>query len=628
MKKYFIIDFDSTFIQVEALDELAKLALDTHPEKLERLSQIERITNACMSGKLSFNESLNARCKLFNAHKKDIDKLVSFLKQKISPSFERNIDFFQKYRSSILIISNGFKDFILPTIVDFDIPIENIYANTFKFDRSGNIIGFDQNNPLTRKQGKVILVKQLKLDGEIYVIGDGFSDYEIHKAGLTNKFYAFTENIERLEVTSKTKLISPNLDDFLYNNKLPRRFSYPKHRIKVLLLENIHEDAKAILEKEGYSVETIPTALNEEELIKAIKNISILGIRSKTQITDKVLKHANALMCIGAFCVGTNQINLKAAINKGCVIFNAPYSNTRSVVEMAIGNIIMLAREIIPKHIAIQKGKWQKSLGRSHEIRGKKIGIIGYGNIGSQLSILAEAMGMHVYYYDIIEKLALGNAIKCLSLKELLQTVDIVSLHVDGRKENYNFFDAEKLNQMKDNAMLLNLSRGNVIDISALVEALQTKKIASAAIDVFPEEPKNNHEPFTSTLLGLPNVILTPHIGGNTLEAQREIASYVPQQIIEYVNTGNTIGSINFPHVHLAFIPKSHRLLHVHKNMPGILEQIHSIYKKYNCNILGEHLQTDGEIGYVVTDIDKYYNSQVIEELKKIKNTIKFRVLF
>ena len=628
MKKYFILDFDSTFIRLEALDELARIALEHHPAKDQRLKTIKELTQASMAGKLDFDQSLKQRLQLFKANQTHLERLIQYLKKNISISFTRNRDFFESHRHSILIISNGFKEIIVPTIASFKLPSENIYANTFIFNSIGTIIGFDTTNLLAQKSGKVNLIRKLNLDGDIYVIGDGFSDFEIHKAGLANHFYAFTENVRRPEVIDQSDNISPNLDDFLYKNDLPRRFSYPKHHIRVLLLENIHDNARKAFLKEGYQVETISHALSEDDLVKIISKISILGIRSKTLVTEKVLKAAKKLMCIGAFCIGTNQINLEVTLKRGCAVFNAPYSNSRSVVELAIGYIIMLLREIFPKHEAMRAGKWQKKVGLSCEMRDKKIGIIGYGNIGSQLSILAEAMGMHVYYYDLIEKLAIGNAIKCQSLTELVEQVDVISLHVDGRTENNNFFNAAIFEKIKKGAILINLSRGNIIDLGALKVALDNKTLRGAAIDVFPNEPHSNHEPFESFLRDYPNAILSPHIGGNTVEAQKNIAAFVPQKIIDYVNTGNTMDSVNLPNVHLPLMKNTHRLLHIHKNEPGLLEQILYVYKKFNCNVLGQYLQTNKDVGYVVTDIDKYYNKQLINDLKHIENTVKFRILF
>ena len=404
--------------------------------------------------------------------------------------------------------------------------------------------------------------------------------------------------------------------------------SFPKNKIRVLLLENIHPLAEETFSKEGYQVETVGRALSEEELCEKIVGVHIIGIRSKTHITSKVLEHANRLMVVGAFCIGTNQIDLEACSSHGVLAFNAPFSNTRSVVELAIGEIIMLMRRIPEMNHDIHQGKWNKSALNSFEVRGKKLGIVGYGNIGAQLSVLAEAMGMHVYYYDITEKLALGNAIKCASMEELLGEVDVVTLHVDGRVQNKLMFGEKEFDLMKKGAIFLNLSRGFVVDIPALAERLKDGRLQGAAIDVYPQEPKSNKDPFLSELLGLPNVILSPHIGGSTQEAQRNIAQYVPSRILDYVNAGNSFGSVNFPNVQLPQLQNAHRLLHVHHNRSGILAKINQVLAKHEINIMGQYLKTDEKVGYVITDIDKAYNDEVLEDLRKIEHTIKFRVLY
>jgi D-3-phosphoglycerate dehydrogenase / 2-oxoglutarate reductase len=513
-------------------------------------------------------------------------------------------------------------------VSEYGIKEENVFANEFIYDESGKIIDFNRDNVLSRNGGKSETIKDLNLEGDIYVIGDGYTDYEIKASGLANKFYAFTENVARPKVTSKADHIAPSLDEILYVNKMNKKFSYPKSRINVLLLENVHPIGVELMKQEGYNVEMISSALNEEELIEKIKNVSVLGIRSKTNVTKKVLEHANRLISIGAFCIGTNQIDLDTCTEKGIAVFNAPFSNTRSVVEMAIAEIIFLMRGFHDKSHGMHKGIWDKSATGSFEIRGKKLGIIGYGNIGAQLSVLAENMGLDVYYYDVIEKLALGNATKVDSLEELLQYCDVISLHVDGRKGNKNLLDAEKLALMKQGSYLVNLSRGHVVDIKSLKEALESGHIAGAAVDVFPEEPKNNDEPFVSELLGMKNTILTPHIGGSTLEAQQNIARFVPGKIMEYINTGNTYNSVNFPNIQLPFLKEAHRLIHVHHNEPGILAKINKILADYEINIVGQYLKTNEKIGYVISDINKAYSPELIEALKQIPGTIRFRVLY
>jgi D-3-phosphoglycerate dehydrogenase len=626
--KHFVFDFDSTFTQVEALDVLCEIALENDPSREAVLSEVKRITNSCMNGEISFRESLESRLALLPAHRNHLPKLVEQLRNSVSLSFERNKEFFESFSERIYVISNGFKAFILPVTRDYNIPDEHVFANEFTFDEEGNITGFDQTNLLSTDEGKVAVIRDLNLNGDVYVIGDGYNDYKIKAAGFANKFYAFTENIERDSVVDKADHITPSLDEFLYLNKMNTAISYPKNRIKVLLLEGIHPDAEQRLKAEGYQVETYPAAMDEAELAERIKTVSILGIRSKTHVTEKVLQNANRLLAIGAFCIGTNQIDLTACSKKGIAVFNAPYSNTRSVVELAIGEIIMLMRGITDKSVGMHQGLWGKSAKNSNEIRGKKLGIVGYGNIGSQLSVLAENMGMDVYYYDIVERLALGNATKCNSLSELLGLADVVTLHVDGRGENKRFFGADDFAAMKDGAIFLNLSRGFVVDVAALKENILTGRIRGAAVDVFPTEPKSNEEEFVSELRNLPNVILTPHIGGSTEEAQENIGEFVPGKIMEYINTGSTFLSVNFPNVQLPLLKNAHRLMHIHHNKPGVLANISQVLVKHNINVVGQYLKTNEDIGYVIIDIDKAYDEQVIKELRAIENTIRFRVLY
>ncbi|MFT2008453.1 phosphoglycerate dehydrogenase [Pontibacter sp. 13R65] len=626
--KYFIIDFDSTFTQVEALDELGEITLQDDENKDQILTEIKNITNSAMDGNSSFTAGLSRRLSLLRANQKHLNPLIARLKNKVSLSISRNKQFFDEFADNIYIVSSGFKEFITPIVTEYGIKEENIYANTFTYDEHGNIIGFDETNVLCLDKGKIKLLENLALEGDVYVLGDGYTDYEIKEAGLANKFYAFTENISRDNVVAKAEHIAPSLDEFLYQNKLPMAISYPKNRISVLLLENIHPKAVELFKLEGYQVEIMAGALSEDELCERIKNVSILGIRSKTHVTKRVLEHANKLMCVGAFCIGTNQIDLPACTEAGVAVFNAPYSNTRSVVELAIGQIIMLNRNITEKSIKMHRGEWDKSAHGSFEVRDKKLGIVGYGNIGSQLSVLAEAMGMEVYYYDIVEKLQLGNARKCTSLKQLLEIADIVSLHVDGRPYNKNMFGVDEFAAMKEGAIFLNLSRGHVVDIQALVDAIKSGKVKGAAVDVFPEEPATNNEEFVSELRGLPNVILTPHIGGSTSEAQENIANFVPNRIMDYINSGNTYQSVNFPNIQLPELNNAHRLIHLHANVPGVLASINSVLASNHVNILGQYLKTNEQIGYVITDIDKAYDKELINELKSIAATIKFRILY
>ncbi len=625
-RKY-VFDFDSTLTRVEALDVLAEITLNGKSNKNEIISEIQKITNLGIDGDISFTESLERRIKLLNAHKDNLEPLVSELRQKISKSIESNKEFFHNFSEDIYVISCGFKEFIDPIVEEYNIPSNRVYANTFKFDENGFIIGFDEANVLASHNGKIECLRSLNLEGEVQVIGDGYSDYVMREAGIADKFFAYTENVSREKATRKADHVTPNLDEFLFVNDLPRKISYPKNRIKILLLENVHEAAFENLSNEGFTVELVKSSLSEEELVEKIKGVHVLGIRSKTQVTKKVLDAADKLLVVGAFCIGTTQIDLDNCRRKGVVVFNAPYSNTRSVVELAIGQIIMLMRSVFPRSMEIHQGQWNKTAANSREVRGKNLGIVGYGNIGKQLSVLAESIGMRVYYYDVADQLALGNAVRCNSLEDLLNVSDVVTLHIDDNKANNNFIGEREINQMKDGAMLINLARGFVVDIPALVNGLKSGKLGGAAVDVYPEEPRSNGD-FVTELQGIPNVILTPHVGGSTEEAQRDIADFVPNKIMDYINSGNTVDAVNFPNIRLPKQNNAHRFLHIHKNVPGIMAKINEVLARYEMNITGQYLSTDNEVGYVISDLDKEYNKEVIKALKKIDNTIKFRVLY
>ena len=626
----YVIDFDSTFTKVEGLDELAAISLKGHKDRDKIVGEIKAITDKGMAGEIGFAESLKARIALLPANRSHVMDLIEFLMGKISDSFARNEAFLRENAASVYIVSSGFKDFIVPVAMSMGVLEENIYANTFVYDADGNITGYDETNLLSQDKGKVKLLQSLDFEGDIYAIGDGYTDYELRESGLANKFFAFTENVSRKKVTDVADEVVASFDEFLYINDLNRAQSYPKSKIKVLLLENVHPNGVKAFKTEGFQVELLKGALDEDELIEKIKGVSILGLRSKTNLTKRVLEHPNAsrLMAVGAFCIGTNQINLDECERRGVAVFNAPYSNTRSVVEMAIGEMIMLTRDIMTKSNKMHEGIWDKSAKNSYEIRGKKLGLVGYGSIGTQISVIAEALGMEVHFYDTVDKLALGNAKKCGTLQELLNISDFISLHVDGRKSNANIIGEPEFAQMKDNVIFVNLSRGHVVEIPALVNALKSGKVWGTAVDVFPSEPKSNDEEFINELRGLPRVILTPHIGGSTEEAQANIGEFVPSKLLQFMNNGSTYGSVNFPELQLPPLEDAHRMLHIHQNVPGILAKINNVFAKYNVNIKGQYLKTTNEIGYVITDIAKQYADEIVAELKDIDNTIKFRMLY
>ncbi len=627
-QSYLVIDFDSTFTRVEALDALCEIVLEGADHKQQVLEEIQNITDQAMEGTLDFRTSLSKRLNLLRAHKSDIQRLIDRLKNEISDSFQRNRSFITSRKDQVFIVSNGFRDFIVPVVESYGLKAEHVFANEFEYDEHGYVKGFNLDNPLSESGGKPRVISQLKLEGQVYVIGDGYNDFEIRKAGYASKFYLFTENVERETVKPSADHIAPNVDEILYELKMSRALSYPKNRINVLLLEGVHSNAVKLFEREGYNVEYLTTALSEEELCEKIEDVNILGIRSKTNVSARVIEKAKRLISIGAFCIGTNQIDLDACSEHGVAVFNAPYENTRSVVELAIAEMILLVRNLPDKIMAMHNGKWEKSASSARELRGKKLGIIGYGNIGAQLSIVAEAMGLDVYFYDIVDRLALGNATKCQSLEELLNIADIVSLHIDGRPSNDNLFGEKEFGMMKNGAIFMNLARGKVVDVAALKNAIEIGKIKGCAVDVFPKEPKSNDEPFESELMGMRNTILTPHIGGSTIEAQQNIGNFVPSKIIGYINTGSTYGSVNLPNVQLPPLEGAHRLLHIHKNIPNVLAHINTILSRNSTNIVSQYLKTNEQVGYVITDINKEYDEQVIKELKVIEGTIWLRVLY
>jgi D-3-phosphoglycerate dehydrogenase len=408
------------------------------------------------------------------------------------------------------------------------------------------------------------------------------------------------------------------------------QLSLPKERIRTLLLENIAETAVQLLAEDGYTnVEREKKALAGEALAQALKGVHLLGIRSRTEVTEAALESADRLIAIGCFCIGTNQVDLQAARARGIPVFNAPFSNTRSVAELTLGEIVMLMRGVFPKSNAAHAGGWDKSAEGYREVRGRTLGIVGYGNIGSQLSVLAEAFGMRVIYYDQAAKLPLGNASRCASLDELLHWSDVVSLHVPETAETMGMIGATQLGKMKRGAYLINNARGTLVDLDALAAGLRSGQIAGAALDVFPEEPKRNGDPFLNPVQNLPNVILTPHIGGSTEEAQSRIGEEVARKIADYSDTGSTVGAVNFPQVALPARPTGTRFMHVHRNAPGVLGNVNQVFARRGVNIAGQYLQTDGEIGYVVVDAGATRDGEaILDELRALPHTIRARLLY
>src|SRR5918998_2938497 len=405
--------------------------------------------------------------------------------------------------------------------------------------------------------------------------------------------------------------------------------SYPREKIRVLLLENVSGSAAGAFTRGGYpNIKKIPGALGEEELIEALRGVHILGIRSKTRVTERVINAADRLLAVGCFCIGVNQVDLRAATDAGVAVFNAPYSNTRSVAELVVGLAVMLIRRVPDKNAAAHRGVWLKEAKGSYELRGKTLGIVGYGNIGSQVSVMAEALGMKVVYYDVVPKLPHGNARQSRDLAELLSESHVVTLHVPGGAATRNLIDDEALSRMREGALLINYSRGDVVDLDALRRQIERGRIAGAAVDVFPEEPEKSGDPFRTVLQNLPNVILTPHVGGSTEEAQESIGVDVSSKLIQYLEYGTSSGSHPAPAVSLPPQEGTHRVLHIHRNVPGVLAEINSRLSARGVNILGQYLKTNDRVGYVILDVDTTLSKEAVSILREAKETLKTRVVY
>ncbi len=624
----YIFDFDSTLVRIETLEALADIALAGPPDAAEVRAEIARLTDQAMAGEIGFGEALRRRLALLPLTRDHVRTLADRILDEGTPSVRRNLAFFRSHSDRIVILSGGFREIITPVAERLGVAPDRVLANDLLYDAEGRVAGVDTANPLSEAGGKPTVIRALGLTGPVVMVGDGWNDAEVKQAGAADRFYAFTEIVRRPPVVASADAEAASIDELLHAEGLAGRWSYPRSRMRILLLENVHPAAVDRLEEAGYTVETVKGALGEDELIERIKGVHVLGVRSKTQVSARVLDAADRLMAVAAFCIGTNQIDLAAAADRGVAVFNAPYSNTRSVVELAVGLTIALMRDVSDKSAAMHRGEWNKSATGSRELRGKTLGIVGYGAIGSQLSVLAEALGMRVIFHDLTERLALGNARRMSSLDALLAESDVVTLHVDGRAENTALLDAGRLARMKDGALLLNLSRGHVVDIGALAQALGSGRIGGAALDVFPDEPATNADPFDSPLRGLKNVILTPHIGGSTEEAQEAIGEFAADRLLAYLNRGDTTFCVNLPNVQLAEVSGAHRLLHIHRNQPGVLADLNRAIAGAGLNILGQHLKTDERTGYVIIDVESGYDPESLRGLKSVAGTLRFRSLY
>ena len=545
----YVFDFDSTLVRIETLEALADIALEGSPDAAAVRAEIARLTDQAMAGELGFCEALRRRLALLPLTHAHVQALADRILDEGTPSVRKNLAFFKANAARIVILSGGFREIIAPIAERLGVAPDRVLCNDLTYDADGRVTGVDGANPLSEAGGKPQVIKALNLPSPIVMVGDGWNDAEVKLAGAADRFYAFTEIVRRPTVVEAADAETASIDELLHAEGETGRWSYPRSRMRILLLENIHPAAVQRLEDAGYTVETAKGALGEDDLIERIRGVHVLGIRSKTMVTERVLQAADRLMAVAAFCIGTNQIDLPAASDHGVAVFNAPYSNTRSVVELAIGVMISLMRDVSDKSAAMHRGEWNKSATGSRELRGKTLGIVGYGAIGSQLSVLAENLGMRVIFHDLTERLALGNARRMPSLDALLAESDVVTLHVDGRSDNANIIGAAELGRMKEGALFLNLSRGHIVDVGALAQALGSGRIGGAAVDVFPDEPATNADPFDSPLRGLKNVILTPHIGGSTEEAQEAIGEFAADRLLAYLNRGDTTFCVYLPNV-------------------------------------------------------------------------------
>ncbi|MES2655646.1 MAG: HAD-IB family phosphatase [Bacteroidota bacterium] len=595
-KPWFIIDFDSTFTQVEAMEELAAISLKNDPEKESIIGQIKHLTDLAMEGKMPFNKSLKARITLLSAKKYHINMLVNKLRKKVSPSFIRNKAFFKEYQGRILIVSGGFKEFIAPVVKSFHINEDCIYANTFVYDSKNNIIGTDERNPLSQQGGKVKLLKELKLKGDVFAIGDGYTDYEMKASGQANFFFAFTENIARLSVLQKADYVAPSLDEILYKMKLPMALSYPKSRIKVVLLGKETFEAAHYFKLEGYQVAKFEQITNSAK--KELKQASII-VSSINQMID--ISECSKLLCASVWGVHNEQFNLLNAQQMAIPIFHSPFANSRSAVELSLGFMLQLSRYA------------------NTEIKGKKLGLIGYGNAGGLLSVLAQNLGMEVLFYDKRDRAPLGNAIAYKTMNDVLKRSDYIVL-MNSSNEGVLLGEKE-LKHLHTNAMLINLSYDDSVDIKAVNKLLGSKKIAGFAMDC-------NHVETYKNIKATQQTIVTLNKRNATAETQQQIAGFISEKVIEYINTGNVGKNLNFPEIQLPALLNSHRFIHVHENKPGLLAKINAILALHKINISGQYLKTNETLGYVITDVVKQYNSEAINELKQIEGTLKFRIIY
>jgi len=640
-----IIDFDSTIINAEGIELIIRKALEqvAEPERSQRLAQLAELTDKATNGDIPLEDAIRQRLQLTEITKQDVAAVAAQILDSINPMVRETVEALLQRGKRIAVFSTSFDDLVQPVTDELNIPRGSVFANSLIYDHGGRVAGVDESNPLFLSIGKVFMAERLKsqclLEGGTAVVGDGVTDLLIRRNNMAKMFVYFAGSYLHEDIRRQADFTVDRFDQLLplfcsneeLSNAVVESFSMPNNRAvpppvpKVVLLESIHDHAKDKLIRENFLVESHKGAWNTEELEQKARQANVLGIRSKTQISSEAIASLPDLWAIGAFCIGTDQIDLAAAAGAGIPVFNAPYSNTRSVAELVVGETIMLMRRIFEKSSAAHDGRWLKTASGCAEIRGKTVGIVGYGHIGSQVSVLLENLGMSVIFHDIVDKLPLGNAKRAASLHDLLERSDVVTLHVPETPETRHMIGKKEIGHMKRGSFLINSSRGSVVDLEGLREGMDSGHLAGAAIDVFPEEPGQPQDLFTTPLQNATNVILTPHIGGSTKEAQENIAAYVSEKLSRFLNSGSTIGAVNFPEVELPRVQETDRILHVHHNVPGVLAKINSVFARRDINVEGQILQTKGNIGYLIVDVNRYVSDHVLNLMSAITETIKVR---
>ncbi len=640
-----IFDFDSVILCAEGVELILQQALLRLDEKtrLHCTSKLNQITYLADIGETPMAEAMQERFALAPVYREDVEAGAAQFLAALSPKVRDTFAALRAAGKRLFVFSTGSDEWVRPVTRALQVEDDHVFTNQLLYDDQGRVTGFDEKNPLFLSVGKGYIVEQLRNDGRLpggtAVVGNGASDLAIRTNGSAQMFVYFSTQRPHEEIRRQADFSVDVLDQmlplFFSEDELSHErmqaiyaqngFGKAAGKPHVLLLESVHEMAVKKLQNEGWNLRQGKGAWRSDKLISEAGEVQVLGIRSQTRLSAKTIAGLPRLWAVGAFCIGTNQIDLQAAADAGIPVFNAPYSNTRSVAELVVGEIIMLLRRIPEKSRAAHAGQWLKSAVGCAEIRGKTVGIIGYGHIGSQVSVLLENLGMSVLFHDIVDKLPLGNARRANGLEELLKSADVVTLHVPDTPETRNLMGASRMQKMKKGAVLINSSRGKVVDLAALRAALDEGVLSGAALDVFPEEPDQPQDVFVTPLQGAANVILTPHIGGSTQEAQVNIANYVSDKLLRFMQTGATAGAVNFPEVDLPRVPHTHRILHVHRNVPGVLAKINSVFARRNINVAGQMLQTRERIGYLIVDVDQQVSNQVLDLMQHITETIKVR---